>query len=78
MESNLTLLKTYKANYLERATRVRDTVLFSYQNGGASLLDFIQAQQDYRSVQVNYLNLIGSYMTSAAQLNLAVGREVIQ
>jgi cobalt-zinc-cadmium efflux system outer membrane protein len=77
MNSNLTLLKTYKANYLQRAMQVRDTVLFSYRNGGASLLDFIQAQQDYRSVRVNYLNLIGSYLTSAAQLNLAVGREVI-
>jgi hypothetical protein len=25
-----------------------------------------------------YLNLIGSYMTAASQMNLAVGREVIQ
>jgi cobalt-zinc-cadmium efflux system outer membrane protein len=58
--------------------RVRDTVLFSYQNGGASLLDFIQAQQDYRSVRLNYLNLIGAYLAAAAQLNLAVGREVLQ
>jgi len=78
INSNLTLLKTYKANYLERAVRVRDTMLFAYQNGGASLLDFLQAQQDYRSVRVNYLNLIGSYLTSAAQMNLAVGRDVMQ
>jgi cobalt-zinc-cadmium efflux system outer membrane protein len=78
INSNLTLLKTYKANYLQRAIKVRDTILFSYQNGGASLLDFLQAQQDYRSVRVNYLNLIGSYLSSAAQMNLAVGREVIQ
>ena len=78
INSNLTLLKTYKANYLRQAIQVRDTVLFSYRNGGASLLDFLQAQQDYRSVRVNYLNLIGAYLTSAAQMNLAVGREVIQ
>jgi cobalt-zinc-cadmium efflux system outer membrane protein len=78
LESNLILLKTYKANYLKRATQVRDTILFSYQHGGASLLDFIQAQQDYRSVRLNYVDLIGSYLTSAAQLNLAVGREVIR
>jgi len=78
MNSNLTLLTTYKANYLQRAMQVRDTVLFSYQNGGASLIDFIQAQQDYRSVRVNYLNLIGAWLTAAAQLNMAVGREVIQ
>ena len=36
---------------------------FSYQHGGASLLDFLQAQQEYRSVQLNYLNLIGAYLT---------------
>jgi hypothetical protein len=27
---------------------------------------------------LNYVNLVGSYLTAAAQLNLAVGREVIQ
>jgi cobalt-zinc-cadmium efflux system outer membrane protein len=78
IESNLTILKVYRASYLRRAAQVRETVLFSYQNGGASLLDFLQAQQDYRSVRLNYLNLIGSYMTAASQLNMAVGREVIQ
>ena len=57
---------------------VRDTVTFSYQRGGASLLDFLDAQRDYRSVQIAYLNLVGSYLSAAAQLNLAVGREVIE
>jgi cobalt-zinc-cadmium efflux system outer membrane protein len=78
LNSNLTLLLPYKSRYLQQAARIRDTISFSYQRGGASLLDFLQAQQDYRAVQLNYLNLIGSYLTSAGQLNLAVGREVIQ
>jgi len=78
LDSNLTLLRPYKASYLQQAVEVRDTVSFAYQHGGASLLDFLQAQQDYRSIELNYLNLIGSYLTSASQLNLAVGREVIQ
>jgi len=71
------LLKPYKAQYLQQALSVRDTISFSYQHGAASLLDFLNAQADYRSVQVNYLNLIGSYLDAAGQLNLAVGREVI-
>jgi cobalt-zinc-cadmium efflux system outer membrane protein len=75
--SNLTLLRPYKAKYLQQSLRVRDTIFFSYQNGGASLLDFLNAQSEYRSVQLNYVNLVGSYMTAAAQLNMAVGREVI-
>jgi outer membrane protein, heavy metal efflux system len=78
LSSNLTLLASYKARYLAQAVRVRETISFSYERGGASLLDFLQAQQDYRVVQLNYLNLIGAYLTSASQLNLAVGKEVIQ
>jgi outer membrane protein, heavy metal efflux system len=77
IESNLILLKSYKENYLDQAIHVRDTVLTSYQLGGASLLDFLQAQQDYRAVRLNYVTLIGSYLTAAAQLNLAVGREAL-
>jgi len=76
--SNLTLLRPYKEKYLQQAVRVRDTILFSYQHGGAALLDFLNAQSEYRSVELNYVNLVGSYLTAAAQLNLAVGREVIQ
>ena len=78
LNSNVALLRPYKSRYLALATRVRDTVSYAYQHGGASLLDFLQAQQDYRSVQVNYLNLIGAYLSAANQLNMAVGREVIQ
>ncbi len=55
----------------------RETISFSYQHGEASLLDFLQAQQDYRSIQLGYLNLVGAYLTAAAQMSLAVGREVI-
>ncbi|HEY2017080.1 MAG TPA: TolC family protein [Bryobacteraceae bacterium] len=77
LNSNLTLLRPYKTKYLDLATSVRETVSFAYQSGGSSLLDFLQAQNDYRSVQLGYLNLVGAYLTAANQLNLAVGREVI-
>jgi cobalt-zinc-cadmium efflux system outer membrane protein len=76
--STVTLLQPYKDRYLEQALRVRDTIAFSYEHGAASLLDFLSAQAEYRSVQVNYLNLVASYMNAANQLNLATGREVIQ
>ncbi len=78
VDSTLNLLRPYKAKYLQMSVRVRDTILFSYQHGGASLLDFLNAESEYRSVQLNYVNLVGSYLTAAAQLNEAVGREVIQ
>jgi len=77
LESDLILLRPYKAKYLQQSVRVRDTIFFSYQNGGASLLDFLNVQAEYRIVQLAYVNLVGSYLSAASQLNLAVGREVI-
>lgn len=78
VESDIALLRPYKEKYKAQATRVRDTITYSYQHGGASLMDFLNAQSDYRTVQLAYLQLIGAYLTAAGQLNLAVGREVIQ
>jgi cobalt-zinc-cadmium efflux system outer membrane protein len=77
VRSNIALLKPYKEKYNDQATRVRDTVSYSYLHGGASLMDFLSAQSDYREVQLAYAQLIGAYLTAAGQLNLAVGREVI-
>ncbi len=77
VRSNVELLKPYKAKYNDQAPRVRDTVTYAYQHGGASLMDFLNAQSDYRQVQLAYVQLIGAYLTAAGQLNLAVGREVI-
>jgi len=78
VESDIALLKPYKAKYNDQATHVRDTVTYAYQHGGASLMDMLNAQSDFRTVQLAYLQLIGTYLTAAGQLNLAVGREVIQ
>jgi len=78
MLQNVNLLKPYKAKYLALATDVRDKMAFSYRNGGASLLDYQDAEKSYRDTRLAYLNLIGSYLTAASQMNLAVGQEVIQ
>jgi outer membrane protein, heavy metal efflux system len=78
LESTLNLLKPYRDKYLKLAITQRDKLSFSYQHGGASLLDYLDAEKAYRDTRLAYLNLIGSYLTAAAQLNLAVGREVLQ
>jgi len=77
VRSNIALLKPYKQKYNSEATDVRDTVSYSYMHGGATLMDFLNAQSDYRQVQLAYAQLLGAYLTAAGQLNLAVGREVI-
>jgi cobalt-zinc-cadmium efflux system outer membrane protein len=76
--SNLNLLRPYRDKYLKLAQDSRDRIAFSYQNGGASLLDYLDAEKAYRDTRLAYLTLIGSYLTAAAQMNMAVGREVIE
>ena len=75
--STVDLLKPYKAKYLEMARSVRDTTEYSYQHGQAALVDYLDSQRDYRATYVAYLNLVGAYLSAAAQVNLAVGREVV-
>jgi outer membrane protein, heavy metal efflux system len=77
LKSNLILLQPYQTKYLPQAVKVRDGITFSYQRGGASLLDFLNAQNDYRRIELSYINLVGSYLMAVNQLNLAVGREAI-
>jgi cobalt-zinc-cadmium efflux system outer membrane protein len=75
--STLNLLRPYRDKYLKLAEDTRNKVQFSYQNGGASLLDYLDAEKAWRDTRLAYLNLIGSYLSAAAQMNMAVGREVI-
>ena len=76
--STVNLLLPYKDRYLKLAEDTRNRVQFSYQHGGSSLLDYLDAEKSYRDVKLAYLNLIGSYLTAAAQMNQATGREVLQ
>jgi outer membrane protein, heavy metal efflux system len=76
--SALNLLRPYKAKYLKLASVTRDRKLIAYQNGGASLLDYLDAEKANRDTRLAYLNLIGSYLTAAAQMNMAVGSEVLK
>jgi cobalt-zinc-cadmium efflux system outer membrane protein len=77
MVQALNLLKPYKAKYLPLALDNRNRITISFQNGGASLLDLLDAEKAYRDTRLAYLNLIGSYLTAAAQMNMAAGREVL-
>jgi outer membrane protein, heavy metal efflux system len=77
LESALNLLRPYKKQYLALAAAVRDKVAFAYERGGASLLDYLDAEKAYRDTRLAYINLVGSYLVAAAQLNMAVGQEVL-
>ncbi len=70
------LILPYRDRYIPQARDIRETVSFSYSRGGATLLDFLDAQKSYRDTQVAYQNLIGNYYSALNQLNLATGTEV--
>jgi outer membrane protein, heavy metal efflux system len=78
LQNTLALLRPYRSGYLPQAESVRSTISFSYEHGAASLLDFLDAQKEYRNTQLSYANLIGAYLSAANQVNFAVGQEVIQ
>jgi outer membrane protein, heavy metal efflux system len=78
LQSTLQLLRPYKTKYLQEAKDVRETISFSYLHGAASLLDFLDAQKQYRNTELSYLSLVGAYLSAANQVNFAVGREVIE
>ncbi len=78
LQSTVALLRPYRTKYLKEAGDIRDEISYAYQHGGASLLDFLDAQKEYRDTQLNYVNLIGSYLSAANQVNFSVGREVIR
>ena len=77
LESVSSLLKPYRDRYLPESAEIREKINFAFTNGGASLLDFLDAQRSFRETQVAYLNLLGSYYAAANQVNLAVGLEII-
>jgi cobalt-zinc-cadmium efflux system outer membrane protein len=65
------LLKPYKTKYLPLAEDNRNRISISFQNGGSALLDYLDAEKALRDTRLAYLNLIGSYLTAAAQVTAA-------
>jgi outer membrane protein, heavy metal efflux system len=70
------LIVPYRDRYIAQSRDVRETVSFAYSRGGASLLDFLDAQKSYRDTQLAYQTLIANYLSALNQLSQAVGQEV--
>src|SRR6266566_5477555 len=59
--------------YLPKAQQARTTVEFAYRRGGASLLDFLDAQRTYRETALEHLRAMGNFWSALYQLEAAVG-----
>jgi cobalt-zinc-cadmium efflux system outer membrane protein len=73
MRSNDEVVQLYTSGYLKQAQDSRDISEYAYKRGAASLLDFLDAERSYRSVQLAYRQALASYMTALEQLKEAVG-----
>jgi outer membrane protein, heavy metal efflux system len=73
VRSNDEVVQLYTSGYLKQAQDSRDISEYAYKRGAASLLDFLDAERSYRSVQLAYRQSLASYMTALEQLKEAVG-----
>jgi outer membrane protein, heavy metal efflux system len=73
VRSNDEVVLLYSSGYLKQAQDSRDISEYAYKRGAASLLDFLDAERSFRSVQLAYRQALGSYMTALEQLKEAVG-----
>jgi outer membrane protein, heavy metal efflux system len=73
LQENDRIVKLYLSGYLDAAERDRAISEFTYQHGGATLLDFLDAERTYRATELAYRQALASYLTAVEQLREAVG-----
>ncbi|MGA9353181.1 MAG: TolC family protein [Terriglobales bacterium] len=73
VRSNDEVVQLYTSGYLKEAQDSRDISEYAYKRGAASLLDFLDSERSYRSVQLAYRQVLAAYMTALEQLKEAEG-----
>jgi outer membrane protein, heavy metal efflux system len=67
------IVQLYRLGYLDVAQKDRDIAEYAYQRGAVSLLDFLDAERNYRATQLAYRQALASYLVALEQLRQAVG-----
>jgi outer membrane protein, heavy metal efflux system len=73
VRSNDEIVQLYTSGYLKQAQDSRDISEYAYKRGAASLLDFLDSERSYRSIQLAYRQALAAYMTALEQLKEAEG-----
>lgn len=76
-EDALSLARRYNGHYLQEAHEVRDNLEYSYRHGGTTLLDYLNALQDYRQVNLDALNANMQVWLSLHQVSFAAATEIL-
>jgi len=69
-------LRLYEDTYLGAAKQSLDIEEFSFHQGGASVLDFLDAERTYRATQLGYHQQMAAYLDTLAELQSAAGLTV--
>jgi cobalt-zinc-cadmium efflux system outer membrane protein len=69
-------LTLYEETCLGETKESLDIEEFSFHKGGASILDYLDAQRTYRATQLAYHQQLAAYLNAMAQLQTAAGIEV--
>src|ERR1700744_4010474 len=73
LRTNDQVVGLYRSRYLDQAQQSRDISEYAYRHGAASLLDFLDSERSYRSIQLAYRQALASYLLALEQLRQAVG-----
>jgi cobalt-zinc-cadmium efflux system outer membrane protein len=81
-KSSNKVVQRYESELLERAQKVRERMELAYRKGGTTVLDFIDAQREYKSVMLDYytaaINRINAYYDLAKSLGVEPDAELIR
>jgi cobalt-zinc-cadmium efflux system outer membrane protein len=77
LQTALVQAQRYKDHYLGEAERVRDNLQFSYRNGNSTLLDYLDALRDYRSIRLNSVNADAQVWLAIHQLSYVTATDII-
>jgi cobalt-zinc-cadmium efflux system outer membrane protein len=74
LRTNGKVVEFYRGSYLKQSEESLDISQFAYSRGAVSLLDFLDAERSYRSIQLAYRQALSNYMLSLEQVREAVGK----
>jgi cobalt-zinc-cadmium efflux system outer membrane protein len=73
LRSNDRMVKIYAEGARETALKSRNISEYAFRRGAISLLDFLNAERQYRATELAYRQALAAYVMSLEQLRQAVG-----
>jgi outer membrane protein, heavy metal efflux system len=72
-KANEGIVDLYVSGYLKQAQQAREITDFAFRQGGASLIDLLDAQRSYRNTELGFRQTLANYAVALQQLRQAQG-----